>query len=245
MHNIARFVFLVSAIPFVAQAQTEGQAVAAAALQLTPVGALPPLATSTLQAEVQNGVALAIRYGYLSSSGGGPNANNGGATAIIPLGLTGTVSLTGGVFSYNCDGCKPGFMAGIGADRRIGDMVMGTGRDGARIQFAVNGELGYGQPQGASTSDGSFVSGAVGIPISWISGSRARDEMRIIPFVTPAFGFGTFNGNGSPSGSAVMLGGGLGIYNRSNTLQLSLGFQYIAVRDAATQIGLALTLGGR
>jgi len=242
MRSIA---LLLAAIPIVAHAQSQGEAVAATALQLTPVGALPPLATSTLQAEVQHGVAFAIRYGYLTSSNGGPNANNGGATAVIPLGLEGTVSLTGGVFSYNCDGCKPGLMLSIGGDRRIGGMVMGTGSDGSRIQFAVNGELGYAQPQGASTSDGSVVSGAVGIPISWISGSRARDEMRIIPFVTPGFGFGTFNGNGSPSGSAVMLGGGLGIYNRSNSIQLSLGFQYIAVRDAATQIGLALVLGGR
>ena len=136
-------------------------------------------------------------------------------------------------------------MLSLGGDRRIGDMVLGTGSDGSRIQFAVNGELGYGQPQGASISDGSVISGAVGIPISLVSSSRARDAMRIVPFVTPGFGFGAFNGEGSTSGSAVMLGGGIGIYNRSSSVALSFGFQYIAVRDASTQLGINLVLGGR
>jgi hypothetical protein len=236
---------LITAIPLVARAQSESEAVAATALQLTPVGALPPIVTSTLQAEVQRGVAFAIRYGYLTSSNGGPNANNGGASVVLPVGLGGTVSLTGGFFSYNCDGCQPGLMLSIGGDKRISDMVLGTGSDGSRLQFAVNGELGYGQPRASSLDQGSVVSGAVGIPVTWISGSRGRNEMRIVPFVTPGFGFGTFTGNGSPSGSAVMLGGGLGIYNPSNTVALSLGFQYIAVRNAQTQIGLSLVLGGR
>ena len=69
--------------------------------------------------------------------------------------------------------------------------------------------------------------------------------MRIVPFVTPGFGFGQFTGEGSPSGSALMLGGGLGIYNRSSSIALSFGFQYLGVRDASTQIGLNLVLGGR
>jgi len=226
-------------------AQSSNDAVARAVLQLTPIGALPPLVTSTLQAEVQREVALALRYGYISSSGGGPDANNGGITAIFPVGLVGTISLTAGVFKYTCEACDPGLMLSLGGDRRIGDMVLGTGSDGSRIQFAVNGELGFGHPQGSNISDGSVISGAVGVPISFISGSRSRDAMRIVPFVTPGFGFGTFTGEGSSSGSAVLFGGGLGIYNRSNSVALSLGFQYIGVRNASTQIGLNLVLGGR
>jgi hypothetical protein len=237
-----KLALFVAAIPVVAHAQSQGEAIATTALQLTPIGTLPPLVTSTLQAEVQQGVAFALRYGYLTSSNDLSDANNGGATVVLPIGLAGTVSLTGGFFSYNCDGCKPGLMLSIGGDRRIGDIVLGTGSDGSRVQFAVNGEVGYGRPQGATVGEGSVVSGAVGVPISLISGSRQKDAMRIVPFVTPGFGFGTITGNGSSSGSAVMLGGGLGIYNRSNSVQLSLGFQYIAVRDAATQIGLALVL---
>jgi hypothetical protein len=85
----------------------------------------------------------------------------------------------------------------------------------------------------------------VGLPISLVSGSRARDEMRIVPFITPGFGFGGIRGGDSPSGSALMLGGGIGIYNRSSSVALSFGFQHVAVEDSGTLIGLALVLGGR
>ena len=237
--------FLLFFAPQATRAQSTNDAVARAVLQLTPVGALPPLVTSTLQAEVQREAALALRYGYISASDRGADANNGGVTAIFPVGLVGTISLTAGVFKYTCEECKAGLMLGLGGDRRLGDMVLGTGSDGSRIQFALNGELGYGHPQGSDISDGSVISGSVGLPISFISGSRTRDAMRIVPFVTPGFGFGSFTGEGSSSGSALMFGGGLGIYNRSSSIALSLGFQYIAVREAPTQIGLNLVLGGR
>ena len=226
-------------------AQSSNDVVARAVLQLTPIGALPPLVTSTLQAEVQREVALALRYGYVSASDGGADANNGGVTAIFPVGLVGTISLTAGVFKYTCEECNAGLMLSLGGDRRLGDIVLGTGSDGSRMQFALNGELGFAHPQGSDVSNGSVISGGVGLPISFISGSRTRDAMRIVPFVTPGFGFGSFTGEGSSSGSALMFGGGLGIYNRSSTIALSLGFQYIAVRQAPTQIGLNLVLGGR
>ena len=228
-----------------AGAQSRSDAAAAVSLQFTPIAALPPLATSTIQAEVQRGVALGIRYGYLSRPGEGADANNLGISAILPVGLGATVSLTAGMFALTCDGCDPGLMLSIAADRRLGDLVLGSGRDGSRLQFALNGELGYGQPQGTSLADGSVMSGMVGIPISLISGSRNRDEMRIVPFVTPGFGFGTVRGGDSPSGSALMIGGGVGIYNRSSSVAFSFGFQHVAVRDAGTMVGLSLVLGGR
>ena len=244
MRRIAIF-FLCFVVAHRARAQSTNDAIARAVLQLTPIGALPPIVTSTLQAEVQREAALALRYGYVSASDGGADANNGGVTAIFPVGLVGTISLTAGVFKYTCEECKAGLMLSLGGDRRLGDMVLGTGSDGSRIQFALNGELGYGHPQGSNVSDGSILSGAVGLPISFISGSRTRDAMRIVPFVTPGFGFGQFTGHESSSGSALMFGGGLGIYNRSSSVALNFGFQYIAVREASTQIGLNLVLGGR
>jgi hypothetical protein len=246
MRNVLGVLLLVAFVPTQASnAQSTNDPVARAALQLTPIGALPPLVTSTLQGEVQRSAALALRYGYISASNGGADANNGGVTAIFPVGLVGTISLTAGVFKYTCEHCNAGLMLSLGGDRRLGDLVIGTARDGSRMQFALNGELGYGQPQGGTISGGSVISGAVGIPISFISSSRSRDAMRIVPFVTPGFGFGDFTGEGSSSGSALMLGGGLGIYNRSSSVALSLGFQYIAVQDATVQIGLNLVLGGR
>ena len=70
--------------------------------------------------------------------------------------------------------------------------------------------------------------------------------MRIVPFITPAFWCSAgIRGGDSPSGSALMIGGGIGIYNRSSSVALSFGFQHVAVEDAGTLIGLALVLGGR
>ena len=237
-------IFLVGATA-AAGAQSADDIVARTALVFTPVGALPPLATSTIQGEFQRSAALAFRYGYLSGANDGPDANNLGVTAVIPFGLGGTVSLTGGFFSLTCDECDPGLMLSLAADRRLGEMAFGSGRDGSRLRFSLNGELGYGQPQGTSFSEGSVMSGAVGLPISLVSGSRRREEMRVVPFVTPGFGFGGIRGGGSPSGSAFLLGGGVGIYNPSSSVAFGFGFQHVAVRNSSTQIGLTLVLGGR
>ena len=224
-------------------AQTSNDAAARVALALTPVGALPPLITSTIQGEAQHGAALALRYGYLSGTRALPDLNNFGATAILPFGFGSTISLTGGVFS--CDGCDTGLMLSVGADKALGDTPLGSGREGSRLRFALNGELGYGQPQHATFSSGSVISGYVGLPISLVSGSRARDEMRIVPFVTPGFGFGGVRGDNSASGTALMIGGGVGIHNRSSSVALSFGFQHVAIEESGTQIGLALVIGGR
>jgi hypothetical protein len=209
------------------------------------VGALPPFVTSSIQGEAQHGAALGLRYGYLSGPNDFTSENNVGISALLPFGLGSVLTLTGGFFSRSCDRCDPGLMLAIGADKALGSTPMSSSRDAARLRFALNGEVGYGQPRGATFSNGSVMSGSVGIPISLVSGSRARDEMRIVPFITPAFGFGGIRGGDSPSGSALMLGGGVGIYNRSSSVALSFGFQHVAVEDAGTSFGLALVLGGR
>jgi hypothetical protein len=243
--TLARCLVFLSGSASILAAQSRNDGAARAALVLTPVGALPPFVTSTIQNDTQNGAALGFRYGYLSGPTEFTNENNFGISAILPFGVGSTVTLTGGFFSLSCDGCDLGLMLGIGADKSLGDMPMSSNRDAARLHFALNGEFGYAQPDGATFSRGSLMSGMVGVPISLVSGSRARDEMRIVPFITPAFGFGGFRGPDARSGSALMLGGGVGIYNRSNSVALSFGFQHVAVENSGTLIGLALVLGGR
>jgi hypothetical protein len=238
------FIVVVAATA-VAGAQSRSDAAVRAALVFTAVGALPPFATSAIQGEAQRGAALGLRYGYLSAPNEFTSENNFGISALLPFGSGSTLTLTGGLFSPSCDRCDLGLMLAIGADRALGDVPMSSNRDAARLRFALNGELGYGQQSGATLSNGSVVSGSVGIPISLVSGSRVRNEMRIVPFITPAFGFGGIRGGDSPSGSALMIGGGIGIYNRSSSVALSFGFQHVAVEDAGTLFGLALVLGGR
>ena len=238
------FVLFIGAIASAA-GQSRSAAAARAALVLTPVGALPPFITSTIQGERQNGAALGLRYGHLSGPTESTNENNAGISALLPIGTGATVTLTAGFFSLSCDECDASLMLSIGADKALGDMSLGSSRESSRVRFALNGELGYGQPRGSTLSRGSVVSGMVGLPISLVSGSRSRDEMRIVPFITPGFGFGGIRGVDGGSGSALMLGGGLGIYNRSSSVALSFGFQHVAVEDSGWLIGLALVLGGR
>lgn len=242
-------------------AQTSGDLAARTALVLTPVGALPPVMTSTIAAEVRTDVSVSFRYGHLPTNEAGPSSNNAGATVFFPVGRRSTVSLTGGFFSPSCRGCDPGLMIGVAGDTRLGETPFGSGRYPSRLTFGLNGELGYGSPRNTSFSDGSLVSGMVGVPIGLVSGNRARDAMRIVPFITPGFGFGGIRGsdrvivvfpngrtevrNDELSGTRFMLGGGLGVYNRASTVSFTVGFQYVAIQDAEPQFGVALTLGGR
>jgi hypothetical protein len=241
----ARFFVLFMGAIAAAGAQSRSAAAARAALVLTPVGALPPFVTSTIQGEPQNGAALGLRYGHLWGPTESTNENNAGISALLPVGTGATVTLTAGFFSLSCDECDAALMLSIGADKALGDLAMGSSRESSRLRFALNGEVGYGQPRGSTISRGSLLSGMVGLPISLVSGSRTRDDMRVVPFITPGFGFGGIRGDDGRSGTAFMLGGGLGIYNRSSSVALSFGFQHVAVEDSGTLIGLALVLGGR
>lgn len=237
------------AVPVAAlSAQTLGDQFTYDADLRTPIAGLPPLVTSTISGEVQSGVALAVRYGYLSST---PKLNNFGATAILPLGLGSTVSLTGGVSALSGGPCGPAFcdrsdnalMLSVAGDTRIGEMPFGTGRSPTRLAFTVNGELGYSQPRGRHET-----AVEVGVPISLIQGGLARGAMRIVPFVTPEFTFANVsfnNGGGTESGSRFAIGGGVGIWNPTSSVGANFGFQYVAISGAQVELGLNLTLGGR
>jgi hypothetical protein len=235
------------------------------ALMYTPAAALPPLATSTIAGEVQSGLELALRYGYLSAPSGGIPANAGGATLVVPAGLGRSASVTvGGV---GCHGCRGNLMLGIGGDMRIGERAFDDGEDGSRIAMSLNGEIGYDHPHGSWFGNGALLSGEIGAPISFIAGTRARTGVRIVPFVTPALGIGSMRVEPglqavgiTPAGTVItaqgtsagwetgvrfMFGGGIGVYTAANTFGVDLGFQLVPLGNARPQVGLALTIGGR
>lgn len=229
-----------------------------AALVLTPPGALAPIATSTIESEVQRGVMLAIRYGYVPAMTGGTATNNVAATALLPIALSSTVSLTGGLFAPSCTGCSAGAMFGAGGDIRVWELPF-DGNNGSRLTFSLNGDVGYARPSGDFGS-GSVWGATVGLPVGWVSGDRTRDEMRIVPFITPAFAFGSIETVGASlilppqasqplpataSGNRFMIGGGLALYNRASTIGFSFGFQYVSIPNSQMQVGAAMTLGGR
>lgn len=235
------------------------------ALMYTPPGALPPLATSTITGDVQSGLLLAIRYGYLSAPAGGIAANAAGATIVIPAGLGRTLSLTAG--GIGCKGCSGDLILGMGGDMRIGERAFDDGQDGTRIALNLNGELGYDRPHGTWFGNGALVSGELGLPISLITGPRTRTGARFVPFVTPAIGIGSMRVEPgaqivglTPAGTPVlvqradagwetgvrfMLGGGVGVYSPNSLVGVDLGVQLVPLGNAHPQVGLALTIGGR
>lgn len=228
-----------------AAAQSAQDLAAYDALLLTPPGALPPIATSTVTGQVQNGAQLAIRYGYVSSNNGAPGFNNIGVTGVLPMGIGTTLSLTGGVSApTSCSGCSNGLMLGLGGDTRLTEMAMGTGRDGSRLTFSLNGELGYGHQPHSNE-----LSGAVGVPIALVTGGASTD-MHFVPYVTPGFGFGRtqvdtpLGGTSSESGTRLMIGAGIHLFNPSSNVAFGLGVQHIAISGGQTQVGLSLMLGG-
>ena len=212
------------------------------ALVRTPVGGLPPIATSTILGDAQSGVALSLRYGHAGETHGISSLNNFGATAVLPMGTGSTVSLTAGI-SAPSEGSSA-LMLSIGGDTRLTGMPLSEARNSMRLNVGLNGELGYGKP-----SEATLVAGSVGLPISLVGGAAPRDAMRIVPFLTPAFTFSSFDPDDprfeNETAVHFMLGGGLGIYNRTSTVAFNVGFQYMAITGATTQFGFALTLGGR
>lgn len=208
----------------------------------TPVGGLPPIATSTILGDVQSGVALSLRYGHAGETNGISSLNNFGATAVLPMGTVSTISLTGGLSAPSSG--SSALMLSLGGDTRLSSMPLSDSRGGAHLNFGLNGELGYGKPNEAT-----LFAGEVGIPISLVSGSGPRDAMRIVPFLTPALTFANFDSDDprveSQSAVHFMLGGGIALYNRTSPISLNFGFQYMAWSGATTQFGFALTLGGR
>ena len=225
-------------------AQTFNQSATYLALIRTAVAGLPPVETSTLLADLQSGVALAIRYGYIPTGTGFSSFNNFGLTAVLPVANASTVSITGGISSPSRDG-SDALVLDLGGDMRLTDLPFSQGRSAPHLRVGLNGEFGYAKPR-----ESALFAGSVGLPLSIFRPNRPKQEMQIVPFVTPAFAFGNFNPDSdvdlpNESGAHFMIGGGLGLYNRSSSVAVNFGFQYVAMTNAQVQLGLVLTLGGR
>jgi hypothetical protein len=206
----------------------------------TAVTGLPPIATSTIIGERQNGAEFALRYGNVSGGRLTGSLNNFGATAVLSGGGASSVSLTGGVSSPGRGASS--IMLGIGADTRLSDVPMSDSRNSMLLRVGLNGEFGYGKPNHST-----LLAGSVGLPLSLISRGGVRDQMRIVPYLTPAFGLGDYDPEfgDSGSGSHFEIGGGIALYNRTSSVALHLGFQNVFVDGGQTEFGIGLVLGGR
>jgi hypothetical protein len=223
-----------------ANAQTASDAATYVALMRTAVAGLPPIATSTILGDHQDGAAFSVRYGNVSAGDITRSLNNFTATAVLPGGGASSISLTAGA-SAPSQGSSA-LVLGIGGDTRLTDLPMSDASNAMLLRVGLNGEFGYSHPTGAN-----LLAGSVGLPFSLIARGGGRDALRFVPFFTPAFGFGDLNPDAgdSRSGMKFMLGGGAGIFNRSSSVAVNLAFQHVFVDGGQTQFGLGLVLGGR
>jgi len=209
-------------------------------IMLTPVGAFSPLMTSTLINRLQNGASYVFRYGHEGSGGlnGAQNLNNFGFSAVLPLGLSSTASLTAGALIPDCSGCSTKLMLGGEGDTRIYSVPFGMSSTSPLISISLDGQLGY-----TNRDPGSFFAGYVGAPVALVGRGSG---IQFVPYLTPGFGFAQESANGSSvSGSLFMIGGGLGMYHHDNSLSVSVGFNYIFATDAQTMLGLMVSVGGK
>jgi hypothetical protein len=220
-------------------AQTADEVGTYVAISRTPVGALAPMLTNTLINRLQNGASLALRYGNLAR--GDFNATNHafGVTGILPAGLGASLRLTGGVNMTDCNDCDPELMLGVGGDLRLIGSTMGNLATSPLWTVSLDGALGYG-----NLSPGSAFTGYVGAPIGLVQRGQG---MQFVPFITPGFAFAQTNGQAvsSTSGSGLMLGGGLGIYNTESSVIINVGAQHSFMNGARNTIGINLLIGGK
>ena len=167
-----------------------------------------------------------------------------GIPAVLPVAFATTVSVTGGISSQSRDG-SDAWIVGLGGDTRLTEWPFNQGRSAPHLRVDLNGQFDYSKPR-----ESALFAGSVGLPLSIVRPNRPKTEMQIVPFVTPSFAFGNFNpddntGLSQESGAFFMIGGGIGLYNRSSNVAVNFGFQYLAVTNGQVQLGVVLTLGGR
>ena len=223
------------------------------ALQGTPVGALPPIMTSTMLGTLQRYTQFTLRYGYLSGlavpgtdQSDKNGSNNVAASVVVPLSLGSTVTGTAGIWyptKEDANGDRQAsILLGLGGDYRLGSAALTDSPDAPLFTFGLNGELGFGKPRNAT-----LWSAGVGIPLALVTRGTG---MQIGTFIVPLIGFGNFDessqlGGETLSGMRYSLGGGVGFYNQASTVSVNLGFQHVYISGSPTLVGIAVSIGSR
>lgn len=243
MRTTALFVLALASAPGLAAAQQVnawvGEAIAA-----SPIGALTPLMSPSMIGRTLDGAQLALRYGFERDSDLDLDTYGIAASGIFALGLKSSVSITAGVRDASCDGCTPRLLLGAGGDMRVYETSDFVG-NGSGIALSVSGELGYGSAFG---EEDAFALG-VGAPLTFSFALGDRDAMHVVPFITPVFGVGQTScppglPNCDQSGTRLVLGGGVGIWNPMTSISASLGVNRVMQEGEKTVFGVNVVIGG-
>lgn len=210
-----------------ASAQSEGDFAAYFAISVTPVGALPLMARSTMFDESPAPASFTARYGSQE------DLHNFGIGGDFRAGRSGRASLTLGVVT--CDGCEGTFMVGADFIAPLVRSAVGTGATSPSLTVAINPSVGFSSPM---EGDGAAVAAGVGLPIAVAMGEAGG---QVAAFLSPGIAFGQVSGSGeSVSGTRPMLGGGIGL--RLGKATISGSAQKIFIEEGSVQYGLGIAV---
>lgn len=216
------------------------------ALVSTPVGGLPPLATSTIAGTALASPLLTLRYGFVSDVraalanpgvAGTRSVGQLAASLTLPVTLGSTISATVGAGTGNAFVRRSSPTGSLAADVRLLERRFGQADSPMRLTVGVNGEVGAAR---------SVVAGSIGVPVGFVLGAEGQGT-RFVPFITPAFGITRTTGVSYDFGESArfLVGGGMGVTSPIRTVSASLGFQYVLLDRAVPQVGVAVSIGGR
>jgi hypothetical protein len=230
------FAIAASALVFAAPAisaqegPTEKDIAAYYAINASTVGALPPLATNTLAAA--GGMSWHFQYGRMSWDEDHSSNSIGGG---LDIGLgRGRVGFTAGYMMADCpsaEQCDGHLMVGT----RYSNQLTGASfANGGRWQMGLEAELGVGLPE-----EERALAISAGLPVKLTFGRN----IKVSPFLTPAFAHGSYKYADGESESAMkfMVGTGVGIAMR-NGVGINFGMRKVFVDEGETQYGLGVTL---
>lgn len=217
------------------QRATAQAALAYLALISTPTAGEAPLARQWMTSDPAKGIGFDIDWGHVSGYSGSLDMFTGGFVVPFAEGRA-DAGLSAGYFKPTCDGggCDGNFVASGVVEGRVLQSQM----SGATFTLGLSGRLGFAKPTGATV-----WSASAGMPLSVAIGTGG---LRVVPFVTPAIGWGHASAGGSSeSGERFLLSGGVGLMSSGGSFGLTVGAHHVFIEGGKTVFGAGISLSHR
>jgi opacity protein-like surface antigen len=231
---IAASALVLTASTMSAQGQQEegpsaGDIAAYYAINVTTVGALPPLATNTLAGA--GGIGWHLQFGRLNW-GEDVNSNTFAGGVDLSLG-SGRLGLTAGYqmtdYGSDIEGDSH-LMIGTRYSQQLAGAALNPT---TRWAMGLEAGLGFAFPE-----DVKAMVVSAGLPVKLTFGRNVK----ISPFLTPGFGYGRVSvADESESGTRFMVGAGVGL-GFANGVGVNFGMRKAFIEEGKTQVGLGFTI---
>jgi hypothetical protein len=220
------------------------------ALISTPTGGLPDAVPFWMTGAQGARPGFRAAFGYLDLEGG--SLRNFAGTFDIPFGQN-DVGVTVGYLSPDCGDadCDGHIMFGADYSRPLVRSAPGSS---SQFTLGVLANVGYAKPDlGVDVGtdvDLTAWSGSVGAPLSI---ALPSGNVKIIPFLTPAAGWGQISASVDAGGTDLsvdiddfrfLLSGGVGVSNLAPGLTINAGLKKVFVEDGDILFGIGVSWNG-